>query len=76
METRQSLLKLRRLLLFVKKRESLKEMRIDGILETGKNPSLSFYSMHLLYQCSLLDKNISIAVSPSPREIGPLFFTT
>ena len=36
MEMKQSLLKLRRLLFFVRERESLKEMRIDGILENMK----------------------------------------
>ena len=36
MEMRQSLLKWRRLLFFVRERESLKEMRIDGILENMK----------------------------------------
>ena len=36
MEIRQSLLKWRRLLFFLRESESLKEMRIDGILENKK----------------------------------------
>ena len=66
MEMKQSLLKLRRLLFFVRERESLKEMRIDGILENMKKTialillaalALSILSAGLVY----LDSGISIS---------------
>ena len=65
MEMRQSLLA-RRLLFFVRERESLKEMRIDGILENMKKTialillaalALSMLSAGSLY----LDSGISIS---------------
>ena len=66
MEMKQSLLKLRRLLFFVRERESLKEMRIDGILENMKKTialilfvtlALSILSAGLVY----LDSGISFS---------------
>ena len=66
MEMRQSLLKLRRLLFFVRERESLKEMRIDGILENMKKTialiSFAALSLSMLSAGSIyFDSGISIS---------------